>query len=623
MAHEEALRLVFPLLNGRDLASCMQVCKHWRDVAGDDYFWKCLCAKRWPSIMRRHIPPPESYREFFQMFAKRSHLNRNLCPRFSFDDLEFFVDVWVDERVVFSEVFPGSLIRDGIENLPPNVRRLHEYYLDRPGYKMILPVKPNFSIRTESAISVSVIAGRRDINKLVPIFTRRKVDILGDAPNFLHLAPIHLDTLDIYVQPDDPIFLNYAPTINPNTLKIYAPHVFVSLLFMPKQLLDNPDASLRYSNIDEIRVFGVALDFGRAVKNEDDLLSLLRILDWDLEVDVLTVVALFYCDELKGLPFRPVVQGIIGSTELPPSNFSVLACGVFHPFRACDCNTDLASCMQVCKHWRDVAGDDYFWKCLCAKRWPSIMRRHIPPPESYREFFQMFAKRSHLNQNLCPRFSFDDLEFFVDVWVDEIVIFSEVFPGSLIRDGIENLPPNVRRLHEYYLDRPGYKMILPVKPKSSIRKESAISVSVIAGRRDINKLVLIFARRKVDILGDAPNFLHLAPIHLDTLDIYVQPDDPIFLNYAPTINPNTLKIYAPHVFVSLLFMPKQLLDNPDASLRYSNIDEIHVFGVALDFGRAVKNEDDLLSLLRILDWDLEVLMLPSFLFPSRFGVSAN
>ncbi|KAJ4961679.1 hypothetical protein NE237_021589 [Protea cynaroides] len=44
-----------------------------------------------------------------------------------------------------------------------------------------------------------------------------------------------------------------------------------------------------------------------------------------LWVDVLTLVALFYCDELKGLPFRPVVQGIIGSTELPPSTFSVVS----------------------------------------------------------------------------------------------------------------------------------------------------------------------------------------------------------------------------------------------------------------------------------------------------------
>ncbi|GAB2229662.1 hypothetical protein Drorol1_Dr00013912, partial [Drosera rotundifolia] len=42
---EEILMGFSPKLNGKDLVSCMLVSKQWRDVARDDYLWKCLYEK--------------------------------------------------------------------------------------------------------------------------------------------------------------------------------------------------------------------------------------------------------------------------------------------------------------------------------------------------------------------------------------------------------------------------------------------------------------------------------------------------------------------------------------------------------------------------------------------------
>jgi hypothetical protein len=41
----EVLRAVFPLLDGKDLVFCMLVCRQWHEIAKDDYFWKCICAR--------------------------------------------------------------------------------------------------------------------------------------------------------------------------------------------------------------------------------------------------------------------------------------------------------------------------------------------------------------------------------------------------------------------------------------------------------------------------------------------------------------------------------------------------------------------------------------------------
>ncbi|KAJ6402544.1 hypothetical protein OIU84_014609 [Salix udensis] len=155
MSYEEILKAVFPLLEGADLASCMAVCKQWRDMARDDYFWKCVCAKRWPSICKRQDPPTVTYYKLYQTFYKRQGRQILLPPRLSFDNLEFFIDIWTEDRLIFSEVVPGPALHTGIKSPPPGICDRLRFQLEGPDCKMTLPVQPGFKVplsETESGL---------------------------------------------------------------------------------------------------------------------------------------------------------------------------------------------------------------------------------------------------------------------------------------------------------------------------------------------------------------------------------------------------------------------------------------------------------------------------------------
>ncbi|KAL6961214.1 hypothetical protein U1Q18_038980 [Sarracenia purpurea var. burkii] len=122
----------FSILEGTDLASCMVVSRLWREIAQDDYMWKCACAKRWPSICKRPSPPTVTYYKLFQTFNKEQQWGALLPPRLSFNerlpfnDLEFYIDIWTEERLIFSKVVPGPVLKNGIN--------------------MTLPVEPRFTV---------------------------------------------------------------------------------------------------------------------------------------------------------------------------------------------------------------------------------------------------------------------------------------------------------------------------------------------------------------------------------------------------------------------------------------------------------------------------------------------
>ncbi|KAJ8771217.1 hypothetical protein K2173_026053 [Erythroxylum novogranatense] len=120
MSNEEVLKAVFPLLDGVDLASCMVVCKQWRDIAKDDYLWKCACAKRWPSICQRLNPLTLTYHKLYKTFYKRKNQQSLLPPRLTLDVLEFFIDIWSDDKLIFSEVVPSPVL-GGIKIPPPEL----------------------------------------------------------------------------------------------------------------------------------------------------------------------------------------------------------------------------------------------------------------------------------------------------------------------------------------------------------------------------------------------------------------------------------------------------------------------------------------------------------------------
>lgn len=244
----EVLKVVFPLLDGIDLAACMVVCKQWRNIARDDYFWKCLCAKRWPSICKRPNPPTVTYCKLYQSFYKRKNKRTLLPPRLSFDDLEFFVDVWAEDKPIFSEVVPGPVLQTGIKILPAGICNMLKFHLESSEYKMTLPVEPSFNVPWSQTVSVSVLVGRKDSNKVACIINKALFDYIDRTAS----RALAFDYLDF----------------SPNYPFISGIRAWISLLFVE----DGNDGI--------IDVFGIELDFCDAANSQEEVLWLLDMLDW-------------------------------------------------------------------------------------------------------------------------------------------------------------------------------------------------------------------------------------------------------------------------------------------------------------------------------------------------------
>ncbi|KAE9595279.1 putative F-box domain-containing protein [Lupinus albus] len=250
MASEEVLKSVFPLLEGVDLASAMAVCKQWRDIARDDYFWKCLCAKKWPSICKRPNPPTATYYNLYKTFYKRQHHRTLLPPRISFDNLEFFIDIWAENVLVFSDVVTGSVLQPGFKIPPSGICDVLKFHLEGSEYKMTLPVEPTFSIplgQNQDA-SVSVMVVRKDSNKVARVINKSMFDYI-DRSSYRALAFDYLDISPAYP------FLSGI-------------RAWISLLFMED------------GNEDVMRVFGIQMDFCDVANSKEEVLWLLDMLDW-------------------------------------------------------------------------------------------------------------------------------------------------------------------------------------------------------------------------------------------------------------------------------------------------------------------------------------------------------
>ncbi|KAL9297249.1 hypothetical protein ACSQ67_023145 [Phaseolus vulgaris] len=199
MASEEVLKAVFPFLDGVDLASCMSVCKLWKDIARDDFFWKCLCAKRWPSICKQPNPSTLTYYNLYKTFYKRQHRRILLPPRISFDDLDFFFDIWAENILIFSEVVPGSVLQAGFRIPASGVCELLKFQLEGSEYKMTFPVEPRFTIPSgqNQNVSVSVMVGRKDSKKVARIINKSMFDYI-DRSSYRALAFDYLDIAPCY-----------------------------------------------------------------------------------------------------------------------------------------------------------------------------------------------------------------------------------------------------------------------------------------------------------------------------------------------------------------------------------------------------------------------------------------
>lgn len=249
MDSEEVLKSVFPFLDGTDLASCMLVCKQWRDIAKDDYFWKCVCAKRWPSVCKRLTPPIVTYYRLFKTFSRRQYHRTLLPPKLSFTNLEFYVDIWTEDILIFSEVVTGLTLQSGIKTLPSGIPDKPRFRLEGPEYKMIFPVEPRFLVPPgRQTVSVSVLVGRKDSNKIACIINKSTFDYIDRSA----CRALAFDYLD------------FSPA-----------HPFVSGIRAWVSLLFTDDVQEGIIN-----VFGIELDFCDAANSEEEVLWLLDMLDW-------------------------------------------------------------------------------------------------------------------------------------------------------------------------------------------------------------------------------------------------------------------------------------------------------------------------------------------------------
>lgn len=97
----------------------------------------------------------------FQIFYKRREL---LPPRLSFDDLKFLIDIWTEDRLIFSEVVAGRALLMGMKAPPPGSCDTLKSRLDGPPHRMTLPINPRYTIPFTQRASVSVLARREDSN---------------------------------------------------------------------------------------------------------------------------------------------------------------------------------------------------------------------------------------------------------------------------------------------------------------------------------------------------------------------------------------------------------------------------------------------------------------------------
>ncbi|OAY82338.1 F-box protein [Ananas comosus] len=235
----EVLKAVFPHLDGKDLVSCMLVCRQWRDIAREDYFWKCICAKRWPSVCRKP-PPALSYFNLFATFSKPHRCQTLPPPMLSFDDLVFYIDLWLEERVILSEAVAGPALRLGIKNPPHGIPDVLKTHLDGPDCKLLMQVEPRLTDVLGQSVTVSVLVARKDTNKMACIVNKSLFDYV-DSTAGRALAYDYL-------------------TFSPRYPFIADIRAWVSLLFLAK-------------GNSVIEVFGIEIDFCDAAQSEMEVFN--------------------------------------------------------------------------------------------------------------------------------------------------------------------------------------------------------------------------------------------------------------------------------------------------------------------------------------------------------------
>lgn len=247
-SYNEALKVVFPLLDGKDLASCLLVCHQWRDVASDDYIWKCICTQKWPSITKK---PPSgiTYHRLFTTFSKPLIQSPLPLPCLSFHDLVFYIDIWSEEALIFSTAISGSALLVTWKTIPEGISDILRSHLESADCKMLIQVEPKITIPQAVTVTVSVLVARTDTDKMACIMHKSTFD-------YIDLTTSRALSCD---------YLKFSPG-HPFISDIRA---WVSLLILTKGRIGT-----------EMDVFGLEIYFCDAANSESEILWLLDMLDW-------------------------------------------------------------------------------------------------------------------------------------------------------------------------------------------------------------------------------------------------------------------------------------------------------------------------------------------------------
>ncbi|BBN15347.1 hypothetical protein MPTK1_6g18900 [Marchantia polymorpha subsp. ruderalis] len=248
----EVLRAVFPLLLGQDLAACMCVCKLWREIARDYYLWSQLCAKRWPSVRSTKGSlakvSPNSYFSLYSRFSRKPRSRSMPAPKLTFEDLEFYLDIWSDEQSIFSTVVPGGIVRNRIETDPQGISETMRTHIHNDTYKLTVAVSPRLSVKLDDCVMVSLLVRRLDDERVACIVDKAGFDYVDGHGNLAH-AYEYLQISPLY-----PFVSNIR--------------VWVAMLL------------LNAGEGESQEVFGIELDFPDVASTDNELLCLLEILDW-------------------------------------------------------------------------------------------------------------------------------------------------------------------------------------------------------------------------------------------------------------------------------------------------------------------------------------------------------
>jgi hypothetical protein len=184
----EDLKAVFPLLDGKDLVFCMLVCRQWPEIAKDDYFWKCICAGEWPSICK-HPPSDTNYKRLYLTFSKPQKIQHLPLPKLAFDDLVFYIDMWLEESLTFSQAVSGSIFRAGLQSTPRGVPDVLLTHLSSLDCILMMDAEPKLRIPMGHTITASVLAHRKDTNKMACIVNKSTFDYVdSNAARAWHMS---------------------------------------------------------------------------------------------------------------------------------------------------------------------------------------------------------------------------------------------------------------------------------------------------------------------------------------------------------------------------------------------------------------------------------------------------